>query len=127
MKVKVARQDTYIPRWRGNRDLPEDEQIRVEYSYMTAEQEEKYSEMQPKYVSEDDKMHYEIEVKYNINAIWDDCVKKVSGLFWDDGKVDKEYTSPKEIMKIPGIYTLISEVVGHIKKGIDEDESKNLK
>lgn len=123
MRVKVARQDIYIPRWRGNRDLPEEEQIKVEYSYMTAEQEEKYSEMQPKYVSEDDKMHYEIEVKYNINAIWDDCVKKVYGLF--DEETNKEITSPKAVRGIPGIFTLISEVVGQIKKGIDEEESKN--
>lgn len=123
MKVKVARSDTYIPRWRGNRDLPEDEQVKVEYSYMTAEQEEKYSDLQPKYVSEDDKMHYEIEVKYNVNAIWEECVKKVLGLV--DEESGKEITDPKKVQGIPGIYTLITEVVGHIKKGIDEVEVKN--
>ena len=123
MKVKVARQDVYIPRWRGNRDLPDDEQVKVEYSYMTAEQEEKYSDLQPKYVSENDKMHYEIEVKYNVNAIWNECVKKVSGLF--DEESGKEITDPKKVREIPGIYTLISEVVGHIKQGIEEDEAKN--
>ena len=123
MKVKVARQDTYIPRWRGNRELPEDEQIRVEYSYMTAEQEEKYSDLQPKYVSEDNQMHYEIEVKYNVNAIWNECVKKVTGLYNED--TGKEINLPKEVAKVPGIYGLISEVVGHIKQGIEEDEVKN--
>jgi hypothetical protein len=124
LKVKVARSDIYIPRWRGNKDLPEDEQIRVEYSYMTAEQEEKYSDLQPKYVSEDDKMHYEIEVKYNINAIWEECVKKVMGLV--DEESGKEISDPKKVKNIPGIYGLITEVVGHIKKGIDEEEVKNL-
>lgn len=123
MKIKIARQDTYIPQWRNNRDLPEDEQIEIEYSYMTAEQEEKYSDLQPKYVSENDNMHYEIEVKYNINAIWTECVKKVTGLFnEDDGK---EVTTPKDVKNIPGIYGLITEVVGHIKRGIEEDEAKN--
>ena len=123
MKVKIARQDVYIPQWKKNRDLPEDEQVKVEFSYMTAEQEEKYSDLQPKYVSENDNMHYEIEVKYNINAIWNECVKKVTGLFNED--TDKEVTDPREVKKIPGIYGLITEVVGHIKHGIDEGEAKN--
>ena len=123
MRVKVARDDVYIPRWRGNKKLPKDDQVKVVYSYMTAEQEEKYSDLQPKYVSEDEKMHYEIEVKYNVNAIWDECVKKVQGLFDED--TDKEITDPKKVREIPGIYGLVSEVVGHIKKGIDEEESKN--
>jgi len=123
LKVKIARQDVYIPQWKKNRDLPEDEQVKVEFSYMTAEQEEKYSDLQPKYVSENDNMHYEIEVKYNINAIWNECVKKVTGLFNED--TNKEVTAPGEVKKIPGIYGLITEVVGHIKRGIDEGEAKN--
>ena len=123
MKVKIARQDVYILRWKGNQDLPEDEQVRIEFSFMTSEQEEKYSDLQPKYVSENDHMHYEIEVKYNINAIWNECVKKVTGLFNED--TEKEITVPKDVKNIPGIYGLITEVVGHIKRGIDEVEAKN--
>jgi len=123
MKVKIARQDVYIPRWKGNQDLPEDEQVKIEFSFMTSEQEEKYSDLQPKYVSENDQMHYEIEVKYNINAIWNECVKKVTGLFNED--TGKEITVPKDVKNIPGIYGLITEVVGHIKRGIDEVEAKN--
>jgi len=123
LKVKIARQDVYIPQWKKNRDLPEDEQVKVEFSYMTAEQEEKYSDLQPKYVSENDNMHYEIEVKYNINAIWNECVKKVTGLFNED--TGQAITAPKDVKNIPGIYGLITEVVGHIKRGIDEGEAKN--
>lgn len=123
MKIKIARHDTYVPEWRKNRELPEAEQIKVEFAYMTSEQEEKYSDLQPKYVSEDNQMHYEVEVKYNINAIWDECVKKVTGLVNVD--TGKEITVPKDVAKIPGIFTLISEVVGHIKRGIEEEEAKN--
>ena len=126
MKVKVARQDVYTPHWRGNLNLPEDEQVKVEYSYMTAEQEEKFSTLVPRYKgTETDKMDVEVEIHTNANAIWADCVKKVNGLFWDDGKGEKEYTNPKDVLKIPGVYGLVTEVVGHIKKGIDEEESKN--
>lgn len=126
MKVKVARSDTYIPRWRGNRDLPEDEQVKVEYSYMTAEQEEKYSTLIPRYKgNEGANIDVEVEIHTNANAIWCDCVNKVYNFFWDDGKGEKEYTSPREVLKVPGIYGLVTEVVGHIKKGIDEKEIKN--
>jgi len=123
MKVKVARQDVYIPGWRDNKKLPEAEQIKVDFSYMTAEQEEKFSTLVPRYKgTETEKMDIEVEIHTNANAIWDDCVKKVHGLFDEDS--DKEITAPQKVREIPGIYGLITEVVAHIKKGIEE-ESKN--
>ena len=125
MRVKVAREDIYIPQWRGNRDLPDEEQIKIEYSLMTAAQEEKFSELQPKYVNEGDQVHYEVEVRYNINAIWDECVKSIKNFIWDDGKKEIPVTDPKKIQDVPGIYDLITEVVAHIKRGITEDDRKN--
>ena len=89
---------------------------------MTAEQEEKYSTIVPKYKGTEDKMNVEVEIHTNANAIWDDCVKKVSGLYDEN---DKELTDPKKVRNIPGIYGLITEVVAHIKKGIEEEEVKN--
>jgi len=123
MKVKVARQDVYVPEWRGNRKLPEAEQIKVDFTFMTAEQEEKYSTIVPRYKGTDmDKMNVEVEIHTNANAIWDECVKRVTGLFDEN---DKEITDPKKVRNIPGIYGLITEVVAQIKKGIDEEKSKN--
>ena len=124
MKVKVARQDTYTPDWRGNKKLPEDEQIKVEFSYMTAEQEEKFSTLVPRYKgTETEKMDVEVEIHTNANAIWDACVKKVHGLFDEDS--GKEITTSLKVRDVPGIYGLITEVVAHIKKGIEEEDAKN--
>ena len=123
MKVKIARQDVYIPDWKNNKKLPEMEQIKVEFSYMTAEQEEKFSTIVPKYRgTETDKMNVEVEIHTNANAIWNDCVKKVNGLFDEN---DKEITIPSKVMEIPGIYGLITDVVAYIKLGIEEEEIKN--
>ena len=123
MKVKIARQDVYIQNWKNNKKLPEAEQIKVEFSYMTAEQEEKFSTIVPKYKgTETDKMNVEVEIHTNANAIWNDCVKKVNGLFDEN---DKEITIPSKVMEIPGIYGLITDVVAHIKLGIEEEEIKN--
>ena len=123
MKVKVARQDVYIPEWRGNKKLPEEEQIKVDFSYMTAEQEEKFSTLVPRYKgTETSNMDVEVEIHTNANSIWDGCVKKVHGLFNEDS--GKEIIDPLKVRDIPGIYGLITEVVAHIKKGI-ETEQKN--
>lgn len=123
MKVKIAREDVYVPKWKGNRNLPEAEQIKIEFSYMTAEQEEKYSTIIPRYKGADkEDIDVEIEIHTNANAIWMGCIKKVNGLF--DEK-DKGISSPKEVLDIPGIYGLITEVVAHIKQGIEEEEAKN--
>jgi hypothetical protein len=49
-------------------------------------------------------------------------VSAVHNLFdWDN----KEITDPKAIRKIPGIYGLVTEVVGKIRQGITEAEIKN--
>ena len=123
MKIKIARQDVYIPEWKNNRKLPAEEQITVEFSYMTAEQEEKFSTIVPKYKgTETSNMNVEVEIHTNANAIWNDCVKKVNNLFDEN---DKEVTSPKKVIEIPGIYGLITDVVAHIKLGIEEEEIKN--
>ena len=90
---------------------------------MTAEQEEKYSTIIPRYkgTGKED-FDVEVEIHTNANDIWLACVKKVIGLV---NEKDKEITSPKEVLEVPGIYGLITEVVGHIKQGIEEEESKN--
>ena len=124
MKVKIARQDVYIPEWKNNKKLPEAEQVKVEFSYMTAEQEEKFSTIVPKYKgTETSNMNVEVEIHTNANAIWDECVKKVIGLFDED--TGKEITDPKKVRGIPGIYGLITDVVAYIKRGIEEEEVKN--
>lgn len=123
MKIKIIRQDIYIPNWKNNHKLPKGEQITIDYSYMTAEQEERFSLVTPRYSGElPETKTIEIEFHTNANAIWDECVKKVNHLFDENGK---EITDPKAVRSIPGIYGLITEVVGHIKKGIEEEEAKN--
>ena len=42
MKVNVSRPGRYVPKWNGNRELEDDEQIVVEYTNLTGEQRRKY-------------------------------------------------------------------------------------
>jgi hypothetical protein len=120
VEVRISGTYTYVPKWRGNDKLPADQQIVVNHSYLTPEEEEKFSTFYPVYKGDKE---VELEIKTNACAIWTACVKSVVGFVDADTKV--AVTDPKKIMAIPGMFGLISEVVGHIKKGFDEGEIKN--
>lgn len=117
MKVKVAREDTYIPKWRDNRKLPEVEQVKVHFKYMTAEQEERLSLIKPKYQGE----NIDLEVQMNSTVVWEECVTKIDNFTDDTGKP----ITPKAALDIPGIYSLVTEVVGYIRRNLEEEERKN--
>ena len=123
MKIKLARTDIYVPRWNGNRSLPDSEQVKVEYRFMTCEEEERFSVVRPVYNMAEGKTQ-EITVNYDLHAndIWRACVKKVSGLTDEAGA---EITDPKKVADIPGMYSLITEVVAEIKRGLTEADLKN--
>ncbi len=123
MKIKLARTDTYIPKWNGNRSLPDSEQVKIEYRYMTCEEEERFSKIRPVYNMAEGKAQ-EITVNYDLHAndIWKVCIRKVNGLLDENGA---EVTDPKKVADIPGMYGLITEVVAEIKQGLTEADLKN--
>jgi hypothetical protein len=41
MKVQIKRTDTYVPKWNGNRKLPESEQVKVHYHFLSFEEQER--------------------------------------------------------------------------------------
>ena len=129
MKIKLSRTNIYIPKWNHNRELPEDEQVKIEYRFMTSEEEESFSLVRPTYNmdkknTDEEGKPKEIAVEFELhaNAIWDKCVKKVIGLFDENGN---EISEPKKVRAIEGIYGLITEVVAEIKLGLTEEEIKN--
>ena len=121
MQIRVSRDDIYIPKCWGNRKLKEDEQIKVHFSYMTSEQEEKYTKLRPKYTGEK-QQDVEMIIESHANEIWYACVKRVENLI--NEKTQKEMTSA-EVRAAPGMYELITEVVAHIKVGIEGLDAKN--
>lgn len=120
MEVRISGVYSYVPKWRGNDKLPDGEQVSVEHTFLTPEEEEKYSTFYPVYRGDKE---VELEIKTNACAIWNSCVKKVLGFV--DADTKQPITDPRKVAAIPGMFSLISEVVGHIKKGFDEEELKN--
>lgn len=121
MKINIAGKETYVPKWNGNRKLPKEEQVVVEYRYMTCEEEERFQAFVPRYDTENTKS-VELEIQTHANDIWAACVTKLTGLSDTAGK---EITDPKAVAKVPGVYGLVTEVVAEIKRGLDEGASKN--
>lgn len=123
MKIKLARTDVYVPKWNGNRSLPDSEQVLIEYRFMTCEEEEKYSSFRPVFSSDKSEVRdVTIDVQTHANEIWDACVKKVSGLCDDNGV---EITDPRKVRAVPGVYGLVTEVVAEIKTGLTAVQLKN--
>jgi hypothetical protein len=123
LKIKLARTDTFVPKWNGNRELPESEQVKIEYRFMTCEEEEKYSALRPVFSADKTEVRdVTIDVHTHANEIWDACVKKVSG-FCDENGV--ELADPKKVRAVPGVYGLVTEVVAEIKTGLTAEQSKN--
>ena len=121
MKINITGKSVYVPKWNGNRLLPAEQQVSVEYRYLTCDEEEKFSKFVPRYKGEK-KDEMELEIKTNANEIWDLCVQKVNGLVDDAGT---DITDPKALRKVPGTYELVTEIVALIRKGISEEELKN--
>lgn len=126
MRLKVAREDTYEPTWLDNRKSPEKDRIKITFRFMTAEQEEKYTKMRPRYrgnMAAEEINEVEMDVESHNIEIWDDCVIKVEGIVND--ATDEPITNPKAIREIPGVYGLVTEVVAHIKSGLEGLAEKN--
>ena len=129
MRLKVSREDTYVPEWNNNKKEPADQQIKVYFKYMTSEVEEKYSKMRPTYKGNLDDMagkdqEITMDLESHVCDIWDDCVTKVDNIF-DDDKPTLAIAKPLVVRNIPGTYGLITEVVAHIKQGFEAQEEKN--
>ena len=122
MKVKVARDDVYVPKWRDNRKLPETEQIKVYFKYMTAAQEERFTIFKPKY-NDDKTDKVDIEIIVDEVAVWNECVTKIEGLV--DEKTGKPITLPSVVSEMPHSYQLITEVTAYIRRNLEGEERKN--
>jgi hypothetical protein len=120
MRVTVSREEYFVPEWNGNLKQKEADQVKVYFKYLTPEQEERYLQFRPIY--RDGGSEIEMTVETNANAIWSDCVTRVEGLYDEN---DKPITDPKEVVKMPGMYGLITEAVARIKKGQEVDEKNS--
>ena len=124
MHLKIAREDEFIPEWNHNKK--DSASIKIHFKFMTSEQEERFAKMRPTYhgdMANTEDQEITIDLESHNNDIWDACVTSVENVIDED--TNKPVTKPLAIRNIPGIYGLVTEVVAHIKGGIEALEEKN--
>ena len=101
MKIELKRSDVYIPLWCDNQKQAENEQIKVHYKYLTAEDRSKFLIQNASNFAE------------TARLVFLNNVTKIDNL---DLKIDgkKVESTPENILQAPDMYSFFSEVAAHI-------------
>lgn len=121
MRITATLKETFIPKFNGNQDLPESEQIRSEIDFPAGEDLNQLKAWRMTQTGE-------VRVFFDTKAILR-CVKRIHNLEDSvNGKV-MQITNGKELgqSKNPKLRPLIDEHVAYVTKDIDfsEDDEKN--
>ncbi len=145
MKVNISREGRYIPEWRDNRELPDDEQIIVTYSNLSHEEREKYESKEKPIltmtdieVKTDKQIDEEIDKQFaSLQVTVDNAtgekvaaamLPKFEHLEDEDGNAITTWAAVLKIpqTKVNQIASLIDEVRTHLVKEAREKDSKNF-
>jgi hypothetical protein len=119
--IFLSKTATYIPHCCGNKDLPEDEQVRFDVHAMTGAEEEKFTMI---FSSVKDGDVQKLIVEPKAVALFKNQVDCVHGVYTDE-KRKNPVTTADEFIKLPGTYEYITETVAFIRNGLTESEVKN--
>lgn len=114
MKLNLQRVGTYIPEWNGNRELPEEDQIKVDFTYITANEKESFTQ--------------NVGDNYATLAkkVWLKNVKKIHNL---DVIVDGDVVNatPENLLNLPDTWDFYVEVATHIfnASSLNKEQVKN--
>ena len=127
MEIQIRKHGSYIPKWRGNRELSEKEQIVFHYRYLTNDERSDYIYLQPitlKQVSDDDALNR--EYVQDGKGIAKTVTTKIDNLIIDaDGK--KEEIKDIETFYKYSFPLLAAEYETHLLNASQVIESKNSK
>lgn len=113
MKLNLKLKDIYIPDWKGNKDLPEDEQIKITFRYITLADREVLS----------DKNASLMDIT---KKVWDKNVEKIEGLEMTVDDKSVEFI-PSMIYELPDLNELFELTATHvlIASSLSDNEKKN--
>ena len=117
--IFLSRKITYVPKCRGNRDLPENEQIKFDAHAMTGEEEERLTTIVYRTTIDGESV---LKVDAKVIDTFISQVDKVYNAF-DENK--KPILTSAEFVKLPGSYEYVTEMVAFIKSGLKDEEIKN--
>lgn len=123
MKLVTQTKEKYIPKWRGNRELPKEEQVVIHIEYPTVEEKKGLKEIE--YKTNKDS----IIINYDTDKILANHVKKIENLSEEiDGK-EKPITTGKQLLvsKNRALESLAEEITALIVRAdeLPEEAEKN--
>ena len=114
MVVSLSREDKYIPEWRGNRDLPEEEQIVFHFRYLNLEEREKFIKIVPVKKMIDGKEDDSLDFEFDKKAIFKTMTTKIANLeIKEDDKTVKLETGRAMLASGGHLIGLFDEVTSH--------------
>jgi hypothetical protein len=115
MQLNLEDKYEFIPEWNGNKDLPDDEQVKVDWKYPTGKMQSAATKF--KLVDSDDEKKAEIAFEWDAVAL--KCVIGIRNL----ANKEKKITQIDELYTYPGLAGLYNEIKAFIitnAKGIEK-------
>lgn len=125
MKLIIKDSDVFIPEWNKNKSLPEAEQIKIYYKYLTTEQRKQFVYTEPLKISTEKNKDSEMElvIKQDTMGIAKTSVYRIDGIELSDGKKIDTIQKLYSTIDSCDLGGLISEIEGFLlnaNKRIDE-------
>jgi hypothetical protein len=115
MQLNLEDKYEFIPEWNGNKDLPDDEQVKVIWKYPSGKM--RSAALKIKLVDSDDEK--KSEVAFEWDAVVLKCVTEIKNL----SNRDKKITQIDELYTYPGLGGLYDEIKAYIitnAKGVEK-------
>jgi hypothetical protein len=128
MVVEVAKEKTFIPEWNGNKELAEEEQIKVVHRFLNAGEKQKYYYTKPIQISgggTETSMEYVQDMQGHAQAV----IKRIENysVQYQDGTV-KEIKTAHDLYNTAGVSAaLVAEIEGYLANAdptIDTDPTQ---
>jgi len=120
MRVVIAEKDVFIPTWNDNKNLPEDEQIKVHYKFPTQNQRNRYitrypAELESGKNAASGQNTIRMKIETDDKMMFKLLVTKIENLEWEDhdGQIH-EIKKPDELFDARGLDALYDEIIGHL-------------
>jgi hypothetical protein len=103
----------FIPTWNGNRDEPEDSQIKVHYRFPTVDHRDRYVKKYPMEF-EGDTVKFKIET--DDKGMFKAMVKRIENLEAEDAKTGavKKIETAEDLLNAKGLERLYDEITSHL-------------
>lgn len=121
MIIEVKDKDTFTPAWNGNRDLPEDEQIKVTHRYFLPGERKKYIYTQPVKVDiNTGDVDSKVDFVQDESGIVKTLVTKIENLTVKVNNKEVKVTNGDALYKQPVPQALVTEIELHMLSATPE-------